>query len=352
MCRKKSVKFFRIKTLTLPATMTEITIRPLTPADAAAFKALRLQGLQEIPSAFGSSYEEECDTPVEELARRFAPQAGRARFGAFDGEHLVGIAGIGQEEKRKLAHRVNLWGMYVAPAYRGRGVAQQLIQAAIDAATALSGARQLHLSVNTQNKNALRLYLRTGFQIYGQDHGALLIDGVLHDEYLMQRPLTTAPVTSEPESATESVTAAAASGLPPEYRLLPAIPAAGTYLHLRQASGLSPKTMAAALRGLPHSQFAVQVLYQGEAVGMGRVIGDGGCFYQVTDICLLPAHRGMGIAKHIMQAIMHYLHTSLPDGAYVSLIADGEANKLYSQFGFQMTAPKSVGMAMVIRKPA
>jgi hypothetical protein len=79
--------------------MTEITIRPLTPADAAAFKALRLQGLQEIPSAFGSSYEEECDTLVEELARRFAPQAGRARFGAFDGEHLVGIAGIGQEEK-------------------------------------------------------------------------------------------------------------------------------------------------------------------------------------------------------------------------------------------------------------
>jgi hypothetical protein len=231
-------------------------------------------------------------------------------------------------------------------------VAQQLIQAAIDAATALSGARQLHLSVNTQNKNALRLYLSTGFQIYGQDHGALLIDGVLHDEYLMQRPLMTAPATvAAPESATESVTAAAASGLPPEYRLLPAIPAAGTYLHLRQASGLSPKTMAAALRGLPHSQFAVQVLYQGEAVGMGRVIGDGGCFIR-SQISACCPHTEVWASPNTSCKPSCITCTPACRTAHVSLIADGEANKLYSQFGFQMTAPKSVGMAMVIRKPA
>ena len=325
-----------------------ITIRPLLPDDAAAFKALRLQGLQEIPSAFGSSYEEECDTPAEELARRFAPQPGRARFGAFDGAQLIGIAGIGQEEKRKLAHRVMLWGMYVAPSHRGRGIAQQLMQASITAASALPGARQLHLSVNTRNTSAVHLYLRTGFQVYGQDHGALLIDGELHDEYLMRLDLAAATQAAATDTAQQAT--ATHSVLPDGYSLLHATPAIATYLHLRQASGLSPKTEAAARRGLPHTRFAVQVMHDGKPVGMGRVIGDGGCFYQVTDICLLPAHRGHGLAKHIMQAIMDYLQHYAPDGAYVSLIADGEANKLYSQFGFQMTAPKSVGMAMVIRR--
>ncbi|MFN7125708.1 MAG: GNAT family N-acetyltransferase, partial [Allorhizobium sp.] len=36
---------------------------------------------------------------------------------------------------------------------------------------------------------------------------------------------------------------------------------------------------------------------------------------------------------------------TLPKSAYVSLIADVPANRLYSQFGFDETAPRSVGMA-------
>lgn len=38
-----------------------VRIRRLTPADAAAFQALRLAGLQREPSAFGSSFEMEFD---------------------------------------------------------------------------------------------------------------------------------------------------------------------------------------------------------------------------------------------------------------------------------------------------
>jgi hypothetical protein len=34
---------------------------------------------------------------------------------------------------------------------------------------------------------------------------------------------------------------------------------------------------------------------------------------------------------------------------YVSLIADGVANRLYAQYGFEPTAPKSIGMAQVNR---
>lgn len=132
-----------------------------------------------------------------------------------------------------------------------------------------------------------------------------------------------------------------------DYQLLHEIPSIDVYRHLRAASGLSPKTGAAAAAGLPNSCFAVQVMCDGEPVGMGRVIGDGGCFFQVVDIAVLPAHQGQGLGKRIMQAISDYLRDHVPQSAYVSLIADGQAHRLYAQYGFTLTAPASVGMALV-----
>ncbi|WP_386352280.1 GNAT family N-acetyltransferase [Xanthomonas campestris] len=129
------------------------------------------------------------------------------------------------------------------------------------------------------------------------------------------------------------------------YRVVHRTPTVEAYRHLRQASGLGPKALEAAERGLPNSLFSVQILCDGEPVAMGRVIGDGGCFYQVVDIAVLPAHQGRGLGKAVMDEIASYIEREVPASAYVSLIADGEAYKLYQQFGFALTAPASVGMA-------
>lgn len=85
-------------------------------------------------------------------------------------------------------------------------------------------------------------------------------------------------------------------------------------------------------------------------MGMGRVVGDGGCFYQVVDIAVLKEHQGKGIGKMIMGEIMQYIEANVPESGYVSLIADGKAQDLYAQFGFVQTAPGSVGMAF--KRPA
>lgn len=130
------------------------------------------------------------------------------------------------------------------------------------------------------------------------------------------------------------------------YTTLLETPNIATYQHLRVAVGLSAKSMEAAARGLPNSLFAVQILHGKDVVGMGRVIGDDGCFYQVVDIAVLPAHQGKGLGKLIMQEIRRYIDTSVPQSAYISLIADGQAQDLYAQFGFSHTAPASVGMAL------
>ena len=122
-------------------------------------------------------------------------------------------------------------------------------------------------------------------------------------------------------------------------------PSVDTYRALRRDTGLSEKNLAAAEKGLAGTLFAVQVLSDGATVGMGRVVGDGGCFFQVVDIAVLKSHQGRGLGKVIMTEIMNYLAQAVPESGYVSLIADGKANALYAQYGFVETAPKSVGMA-------
>ncbi|MEW6539196.1 MAG: GNAT family N-acetyltransferase [Pseudomonadota bacterium] len=132
------------------------------------------------------------------------------------------------------------------------------------------------------------------------------------------------------------------------YELTTETPSVADYLRLRINAGLSPKAEANAIAGLPHTWFAVVVRRDHQVVGMGRIIGDGGLFFQIVDMAIEPAHQGRGLGKAIMTALMERLH-SHAQGAYVSLIADGEANRLYAQYGFAPTMPKSIGMAQVIR---
>ena len=123
-------------------------------------------------------------------------------------------------------------------------------------------------------------------------------------------------------------------------------PGIDDYCRLRELAGLSPKAREAAEVGLANTLFGVQILDGGQVVGMGRVIGDGGCFFQVVDIAVMPEYQGPELGKLIMREIAGYIEREVPPTAYVSLLADGEAHRLYAQFGFALTAPKSVGMAL------
>ncbi len=138
---------------------------------------------------------------------------------------------------------------------------------------------------------------------------------------------------------------------PKKYTKTNDVPDIETYRMLREKSGLSPKSEEAARLGLKGTLFSVQIFYEENPVGMGRLIGDGGCHFQIVDMAVLPAHQGKGLGKEIMKDLSAYIDQHLPDTAYISLIADGSADKLYKQFGFNYTAPSSVGMyRRVIKK--
>ncbi|HVG05319.1 MAG TPA: GNAT family N-acetyltransferase [Burkholderiaceae bacterium] len=162
-------------------------LRELGPDDANVFQALRLAALQECPSALASSYEEECETPIDVVAERLIAKADRCVLGAWIGTEFVGMLGLKRENFRKLAHKAYIWGMYVAPTARRQGVGRALVVAALSRAAAMGGVRQVNLGVNATNAQAIALYEAAGFKAFGIERGFMLLDGVLHDEVMMVR---------------------------------------------------------------------------------------------------------------------------------------------------------------------
>ena len=162
-----------------------MTLRILDSHDAAAFQALRLRGLAEVPSAFASSFEEEVSTPIAEVARRLAPVDGALVLGAFAGAALCGVVGVRRESMRKLSHKAVVWGMYVAPEARGAGHGLELLQQALLHAWQTLRVRQVTLGVHTRNEGAVRLYRRCGFEIFGTEPASLCVDDQLQDEHHM-----------------------------------------------------------------------------------------------------------------------------------------------------------------------
>lgn len=165
-------------------------IRRLTPKDAAAFQTLRLAALKDTPSAFGSSYEEEKDFPASFIEGRLAEKADRGPFGAFEGETLVGLVALGRENMLKLAHKALIWGLYVKPEARGKGIARALLLEALSLARSVSEVKQVNLCVNASNADAIHLYESVGLKAFGREPGAMCIDGELQDEIHMYLRLT------------------------------------------------------------------------------------------------------------------------------------------------------------------
>ncbi len=159
-------------------------IRPLTAADATAYRTLRLQALRDHPEAFGASYEDEVARSLDMTARRLDGGPLNCVFGAFAGDDLVGTAGfIVPDRSAKSRHKGLLVGVHVAPAHRGRALGRRLVAAVIDHARA--HVVLLQAGVGVDNAPALRLYESLGFRRYGLEDKALLVDGAFIDEALI-----------------------------------------------------------------------------------------------------------------------------------------------------------------------
>jgi ribosomal protein S18 acetylase RimI-like enzyme len=145
--------------------------------------------LKESPTAFGSSYSEEVKRPLASFKERLAVVDDNWVFGSLRGNNLIGVLRLVREKGKKERHKASIYGMYVAPSERGRGIARKLLAAAVGTAKKIRGLRQIRIEVVTSNAAAIALYERAGFVKYGEEEEALLISGKFYSEFLMVKKL-------------------------------------------------------------------------------------------------------------------------------------------------------------------
>ena len=137
-----------------------LTVRRLVADDALTLKALRLRALRDAPSAFGSTYEREVAFS-DEVWRDRLRAGGNPHFVAFShDEPVVGMVAIMPDPDAVSC--AGLVGMWVESAARGTGVADTLINVAIDHARA-AGFTTMRLWITEGNDRAEGCYQRHGF---------------------------------------------------------------------------------------------------------------------------------------------------------------------------------------------
>jgi ribosomal protein S18 acetylase RimI-like enzyme len=158
-----------------------MNIRALTTSDVPAFIALRREALRDSPWAFAASEDSDVGVNPDLMSQRIL-EPGQTIVGAFDGEQLIGIAGMVRNRHGKMAHRANVWGVYVTPSTRGRGVAEAIMRELLTIARSWPGLDSVSLQVSARAEGAKRIYERLGFKQWGVEPAALMLDGIAYDE--------------------------------------------------------------------------------------------------------------------------------------------------------------------------
>jgi len=162
-------------------------IRPLDASDLDAFIQIRSDSLNKSPQAFGAD-----PRPVSAFDRDQTRKDLEAKnhqnfiLGYFEAGVLLGMAGFVQSEREKIRHRAFIWGVYVYPKCRGKGVGKRLLQAALERAKDLDGLVKVVLSVNHSAGAAKGLYESIGFKTYAVERDAMRWKGESLDEVFME----------------------------------------------------------------------------------------------------------------------------------------------------------------------
>jgi len=158
-------------------------IRLFTEQDAQALWDLRVLALETNPWSFVDSPEELRAISAEEFAARLrADHAENFIVGAFEHDSAVGMVGCYQEVPLKRRHKAWIWGVFVTPSARGRGIAKSLMRAAIQRAKSITGLEMLLLTVGVGQPVPRKLYESLGFRSFGIEPRGLKIGNESHDE--------------------------------------------------------------------------------------------------------------------------------------------------------------------------
>lgn len=164
-----------------------IVIQMLEKNDLNRFFDLRLEALQNSPTSFLSSYKDEKGLGPEMYESILNQNEGNDNviFGAIMQDNFIGIIGIYREQKSKINHKANIWGMYVKPSYRNKGIGKALLEKVLHHARNKMDCSLINISVEETNAAAKNLYESFGFTIWGTEVKAMQVNGVFYSEHHM-----------------------------------------------------------------------------------------------------------------------------------------------------------------------
>jgi ribosomal protein S18 acetylase RimI-like enzyme len=169
-----------------------ITVTRLAESRWADYRDIRLEALKNNPTVFGSAYEEELPLPEAEWRRRmqnalFAVEA-ETPAGTPEGKAL-GMIVCARNNRIKTSHICNIYSVYLNEDYRGRGIGDKLMEAALAEIKKMPGVVKIELAVNPTQKAAAHLYRKYGFKLTGRVKKALRVNGNFYDELMMEKHL-------------------------------------------------------------------------------------------------------------------------------------------------------------------
>ena len=145
----------------------EVVVRSFQASQWRAYRDLRLRALTDSPNAFATTLAQAELLSDQEWQRRFVDLSAEhdlPMVAEVDGE-FAGMAWIHIDASAPtIAHLFQMW---VAPAYRGRGVGRKLLDRAIQWVRS-RGAEEVLLGVTCGDSPARRLYTSAGFKPVGR----------------------------------------------------------------------------------------------------------------------------------------------------------------------------------------
>lgn len=169
--------------------MSDVVVRRIAPDEAEIYVALRREMLIDTPAAFFGTVDDDAMLDVDQV-RKWCKHPVFGLFGAFDASGaLLAAAGFHRDERGTTVHKSTVWGVYTTPSARRRGLARRVMEFVLEHAAALDGVSVVQLGVSVTTPNAQRLYESLGFEAWGTEPNATIVDGEALAETHMWRPV-------------------------------------------------------------------------------------------------------------------------------------------------------------------
>ena len=123
-----------------------------------------------------------------------------------------------------------------------------------------------------------------------------------------------------------------------EISLVDNILQAEDFVRLRIETGFAEVPVEHARKALQNGLINVSAIYNGELVGMGRLVGDGAMYWYLQEIIILPKFQRKGIGTMIVNHLVDYAKANSVTGKFTTIGGVSAKGKepFYEKLGFEI----------------